>query len=36
MGTIEDNAIRPFHIDIPEEELVRSPPTHRGDAVARA
>jgi hypothetical protein len=22
MGTIEDNAIRPFHINIPEEELV--------------
>ena len=22
MGTIEDSAIRPFHIDIPEEELI--------------
>ncbi len=22
MGAIEDNAIRPFHINIPEEELV--------------
>ena len=22
MGTIEDNAIRPFHINIPEEQLV--------------
>ena len=31
----EDNTIRPFRIDVPEEAARRPPPTHRGDAVAQ-
>ena len=32
--TTTDLEVRPFRIDVPEEDL-RPPPAHRGDAVAR-
>ena len=34
-GVETASEIRPFHVDVPEEDLARPPPPHRRDALAQ-